>query len=148
MTMPNDGGLRLMFRQRFPRWMWTPIETSTMLGVADSHYLAPNGVEGWVEYKSTDTLRVTFRPAQPAWLDRRAKLGGRTTIAIRRRPSARKFAGLDELYLVDGAHAVALWRSTLDQVPAVCVGAHGARSWDWKAIEKFLTRDFGTTAVG
>jgi hypothetical protein len=83
---------------------------------------------------------VTFRPFQPAWLVKHAGLGGRATIAIRRRPAARKLSHLDELWLADSAVAFRLRDEGLSTELALCVGERGPRSWDWAAVERFLLR--------
>jgi hypothetical protein len=69
-----------------------------------------------------------------------AELGGRATIAICRRPAARKLAHLDELWLADGAVAFRLRDKELSPGLALCVGDRGPRSWDWAAVERFLLR--------
>jgi hypothetical protein len=138
--MSDDGRLRPMFRERFPKWQWTPIENAVAWGTPDAAYLAPGGVGGWAEFKFTDTLRVTFRPFQPAWLAKHVELGGRATIAIRRRPRARKFSGVDELWLADGAVAFRLRDEELSPELALCVGARGPRSWDWAVVGQILLR--------
>ena len=79
-----DGGLRALFRQNIPTFMWTSIETGgTGRGISDSNYLAAGGIEGWIEYKTTTIHAVGMRPEQVGWIDRRHRLGGRVWIAIR-----------------------------------------------------------------
>jgi hypothetical protein len=137
----SDGGLNRLLRERFRSWHWVRVESwSTGSGIPDVEYCAPGGVAGWLELKATTTLRVVFRLGQPAWLDRRARLGGRASILVRRVPTARKLQGIDELWLVDAEHALALWRSNLSQVPATFVGSPGPKHWDWTAVERFLLR--------
>jgi hypothetical protein len=134
-----DGGLSTLLRQHFLHWQLTRLESGgTARGIPDLEYAAPGGVSGWIELKRTTTQRVAFRPGQVGWLHRRASLGGRATLAIRRQPTARKFAGADELWLIDAIHALALMQSGLDQVPAACAGVGGPKQWDWSAVERFL----------
>jgi hypothetical protein len=136
----RDGGLHELLRRRLAGWQLTRIESMAGPGVPDCEYCAPGGVSGWLEYKLTATWRVAFRPFQPAWLSRRAQLGGRAAVLVRRTPAARKHSHLDELWLVDGKHAFDLQRLGLDRVPAICAG-DAVRRWDWAAVEAFLRRD-------
>ncbi len=80
----TDGGLRRIFRDKFPEWQWTSIETGAVSpGTPDAEYCAPNGVSGWIEYKKADHWKVTFQPLQIPWIHKRARLGGKVFIAVR-----------------------------------------------------------------
>jgi hypothetical protein len=81
----DDGGLRVIFRDHLPEFHWQSVETGgTGQGVPDANYCA-DGCEGWVEYKWTDGWACTLKPEQIGWHDRRARAGGITWIAVRRR---------------------------------------------------------------
>jgi hypothetical protein len=144
----SDGGLNRLLRERFRSWHWVRVESwSTGAGIPDVEYCAPGGVTGWLETKATSTLRVVFRLGQPAWLDRRARLGGRASILVRRIPAARKLTVADELWLVDGGDALRLRTEGLSTALGLCVGARGPQSWDWGIVERFLLRDPGEFRV-
>jgi hypothetical protein len=102
LPMKIDGGLRPMFRDRFPSWHWTSIETLTVNGVPDAEFCF-DASQGWIEYKFTSGYQVGLRPEQIGWALRRARAGGRSFIAVRR--TADK---VDELYLFAGADAARL----------------------------------------
>jgi len=111
-----DGGLRALLRGKIPEFHWTSIETGgTANGVPDTNYLAPGGAEGWIECKRARFWSVEFQTGQAAWLHRRARLGGRAWLAVRR-------AG-DELWLVPGGLALAVERGGL-----LALG----EAWDWR----------------
>lgn len=146
-----------MFREHIPEAAWTSVETGgTAKGVADSNYLFSVGIEGWIEYKATRGagMAVTFKPGQAAWLQRRARMGGRSWVAVRRAaPATGLFAAMDELWLVPGAWAIELDHHGLDWVSrrwhemdgwAVHRGRLGGRwaggvsSWHWGEVERAL----------
>lgn len=64
---------------------WQPIELSQGVGVPDLNYCV-NGREGWAELKvdrkSPLSLSHILRPAQYAWMVRRANSGGRVQVII------------------------------------------------------------------
>jgi len=78
-------------KDKFPQACWQRIETSAGSGVPDLNYCFPDGREGWIELKGTNSIsfkrtkgerlkgqlcRVSLRPAQLAWhLDRLAHQG-------------------------------------------------------------------------
>jgi hypothetical protein len=137
----SDGDLRLLFRKRFSDWQWSPIESgSTTLGLPDSEFCAPGGVAGWLEFKLTHAHAVKFRPLQTHWLETRAGLGGRCAVAVRRRPTAKQYAGVDELWLVAGRDAPRLEAEGISAAVGLCVGARGPASWNWAVVEEFLRR--------
>lgn len=103
----RDGGLRQLVQKNIPEADWCPVETSgTGRGVPDLNYCL-NGYEGWIECKATDTRAVDLRPEQVAWLERRARAGGRVTVMVRRKHSGgpRKGDPVDEIWVLDGAYA-------------------------------------------
>jgi hypothetical protein len=135
----RDGGLRALFRARFPTWQWSAIESDfTATGIPDSEYCTLDGVSGWIEFKQIDADAVRLRPLQINWIERRAGRQGRVTIAIRRRPSSIAAKGRDELWLVPGIYVRELADEGLKAVPALLIGAGGPTSWNWAAVEAIL----------
>lgn len=130
-----DGGLRSLFRGCIPTFHWTSIETGgTAMGVADSNYLARGGIEGWIEFKRTQRptgYSVKFQTGQAAWLHRRARLGGRAWLAVRRG---------EELWMVPGAHALIVQRIGLERLGGLAAGvwAGDPARWDWAAVADML----------
>jgi hypothetical protein len=138
----RDGGLRALFRARFSTWQWSAIESGfTATGVPDSEFCTLGGVTGWVEFKQIDADAVRLRPLQVNWIERRAGRRGRVTIAIRRRPTATKLRGRDELWLMPGIYVRELADEGLKAVPALLMGVGGPASWDWAAVEAFLVAE-------
>lgn len=145
---PRDGGLRAIFRDHL-KWQWTPIETSTVPGVPDSEFCSPNGGQGWIEFKMTTAWAVVFQPFQSAWLDRRARYGGRAWIAVRRRPIARRYAGNDELWLVGASQAIGLEEFGLRYVfPHALISEGGPAKWNWGDIARTLEGEVPRRAEG
>ena len=135
-----DGGLRSLFRANLPQFHWQSVETGlTGLGVPDSNFCAAGGIEGWVEYKQTDGWAVTLRPEQVGWLTRRARLGGRVWVAVRRCHTGGPRLGppVDQLWLVPGRLAVAAATGGLRH-PAVAGDAlqwaGGPARWPWPVV--------------
>lgn len=144
--MRADGGLRTLFRQKFPDFMWQSIEVGTVgRGVPDSHYLAPGGLSGWVEFKATETYAAGLRPEQVAWLSRYGRLGGRACVAVRRRHGGglRRGEPVDELYVFGAADAVRLDREGLLGPTPLLVCRGGVRRWDWDLVRSALLSDVG-----
>jgi hypothetical protein len=135
----KDGGLRPLFRQKFKAWQWSSIETAgTASGVPDSEFCTPTGIQGWIEFKQTTIFFVVIKPLQVAWLMRRCRYGGNAWIAVRRTPSAVKYNHLDELWLMSGDQAEALYYDGLNGTTAMCWGG-GPSNWNWDEISKILT---------
>lgn len=144
MPQQRDGGLRFLFSRHLRSAWWIPIETwSTGQGVADTHYVFPGGVAGWIEFKVTDGWSVKISPEQIAWHERYARQGGRTFLAVRRqvRAGPRRNAA-DELWLYPGQLIRTVHQSGL--VPgtrhAVGVWPGGPAFWPWDAVEFSLRR--------
>lgn len=137
--MSDDGGLRKIFRDNIPSWQWSSIETAgTTSGVPDSEFMSTEGVQGWIEYKKTHIFYVQVKSFQVAWLMRRTRMGGNAWIAVRRMPTARKYNGADELWLMSGNQAEALFYNGLNGVHALCWSG-GPSGWDWEEISHTLT---------
>lgn len=130
--MSSDGNLRTLFRTHLPTFFWTTVETGhVQQGVPDSHYLAPSGVAGWIEFKRVLSGNVVkFRPFQLPWLDRYARMGGRCFVAVRYRN--------DDLLLYRGADALALSHDGLAGAAPVGRWVGGIRYWNWVEVSKYL----------
>lgn len=140
-----DGGLRKIFAQNFSEAMWQSVETwSTGQGVPDVHYIFPNGISGWIEYKKTTAWAIDIDKEQSAWLERYARLGGRCFIAVRRQTAGGPRHGppVDELWLFRGADARALMLGGLRAagLAALVRTPGGPAAWDWQAVKAVLTR--------
>jgi hypothetical protein len=136
-----DGGLSGIFRERFRRFHWQRIESMlTGNGIPDSNYCV-DGIEGWIEWKKTDSNRVPLRPDQVGWHLRRARAGGRTFIAIRKRHNGgpRLGAAVDSLYLYRGADARNLVERGLVVSPLGRWDGGPAR-WHWPVIETLILK--------
>jgi hypothetical protein len=87
--------LRKSFREHIPQFDWCSLESGmTGRGIPDANYCY-NGIEGWIEFKSSHHWRVKMRPGQIGWIERRIDHGGRAYVAVRRDAS--------ELWLYHGA---------------------------------------------
>jgi hypothetical protein len=135
--MKQDGGLRWLFRTRLPRAQWTSVETGgTASGVPDCEYCFPGGAQGWVEMKLTRAWAVRFAPAQVAWVGRRARLGGRITLAVRR------INGIeDQLWLVEGALIGVLREEGLKDCALLGQWTGGPAKWPWDRVGEILRRN-------
>lgn len=135
----SDGGLRGEFRKQFPTWHWSSIETgATASGVPDSEFCTPQGIQGWLEFKFTKIFYVQIKPLQVAWLMRRCRYGGNAWIAVRRTPESKKWAGVDELWLMPGSQAEPLFHNGLYGVSAWCWDG-GPSTWNFNEIGSLLT---------
>lgn len=148
-----DGGLRGRIAQGIVGPHWQAIETGgTGLGIPDLEGCW-GGHSVWIECKATEGWAVGLRPEQIAWLQRRARVGGSSWIAVRRQgkkwwlPSAayRGYAdgagepellaptrAVDELWLWDGSLASHIAEHGLDcgLRPALYLRA----PWNWDAV--------------
>jgi hypothetical protein len=135
----KDGGLRSLFRRQFNSWQWSSIETAgTATGVPDSEFCTPTGCQGWVEFKQTKVFYVHVKPLQVSWLMKRCRYGGNAWIVARRTPSAAKFAGEDQLWLMRGDQAEALFNRGLNGVHALCWEG-GPSNWNFDEVAEALT---------
>jgi hypothetical protein len=134
----KDGDLRTLFRIRFREWQWTSVETAgTASGVPDSEFCTPGGVQGWIEFKLTHINKVAIRPFQVAWLDRRCRYGGNAWIAIRRQPNSLRESGVDQLILMNGDQAKALYEIGIDGTKRV-EWEGGLGNWNWTEVGNIL----------
>lgn len=141
-----DGRLRKTFRERMPDFHWTSVETGAIMGgVPDSEYCW-DGCQGWVEHKWTDAWAVKFQPGQTAWMLRRARAGGRATLAVRRSCAAGpRRPPTDELFLFRGWAAALVEREGLRGAAVAGAGLlyhgfNGPARWDWVAVRAALLR--------
>lgn len=141
-----DGGLRILFRKHIPSFHWTSIESGmTGSGIPDSEYCSPAGESGWIEHKGVlNGWKPEIRPAQVAWLTRRARMGGRAFIAVRREAYAgpKRGPAVDELWLIKGSAAPRLRSEGLKgllKADMIGVWWSGVLKWDWGAIAQHLT---------
>jgi hypothetical protein len=140
--MKLDGGLRKLFRENIPG-DWQSIEAESVgRGVPDANYCI-RGREGWVEFKQTKGWTIDLRPEQVGWLERRARNGGRVTIAIRQKAKeGSRREARDVLWLIGGSYAslakIHGLRSSL--ISTYCIGRYegGPKHWDWEAIAEAL----------
>lgn len=130
--MKIDGGLRPMFRDRFPEWHWTSIETMTVNGVPDAEFCF-DGVQGWCEYKFTSGWAIALRAEQIGWNARRARAGGRSFIVVRRTNGPD-----DELYIFRGADAANLKATGIRGVTPVLRSTGGPARWNWEMVSNVL----------
>jgi len=141
----TDGELRKKFQEFIPQFHWQSVETwSTGQGVPDCNFCG-FGKEGWIEFKKTETMRVTVSPEQVAWMERRMRNGGRCFVAVRRRHSggARKGDAVDELWLFDGQAIRILKNEPLVAVPLNFLlkkTSGGPTEWDWPKVCELLLR--------
>lgn len=136
-----DGDLRKIFREHLPHMHWTPIETAlTGSGVPDANSCY-NGIEFWVEYKSTSGWSVVIRPEQVGWLYRRARAGGRCFVAVRRHSlGGVRSDPVDDLYIFPGASAPGLRTRTLRELEPLGLFSGGPGRWDWDGVQALLLR--------
>lgn len=142
----SDGELRMKFKQFLPEVHWQSIETwSTGQGVPDMNGCSES-IEFWIEAKKTNGFTVDVEPHQIAWLERRARAGGRTFVAVRRLAAAgpRRGAACDEFYLFRGIDARALKQHGLKiDGPAALVHCSGGPArWNWHTIKAHLIGAF------
>jgi hypothetical protein len=98
-----------------------------------------DGVEIWVENKTTEGWAVGLRPEQYAWAARRMRAGGRVFTAVRRHCSAGpRRPAADELYLFSGTQGQELILGSLKTVTPLGVWTGRPAAWDWAAIQSVL----------
>lgn len=94
------------------------------------------GIEGWVECKATDGWTVDLDRHQSGWLFRRARLGGRAWVAVRRRHGGgpRRGPPVDELWMVPAALARQARAHGLRGAGDCWRTAGGPARWDWAGV--------------
>lgn len=135
--MSVDDGLRALFRSHLKKVHWTTVETGMVQRGAPDLYGA-DGATFWVECKSVRRgWAVRFQPAQIGWLLSHARHGGRSFVAVRRRPIRER---ADELWMYDGKNARELRDDGLRaNVSPLLVERLGPRLWDWGRVLSVLT---------
>ena len=136
-----DGGLSSLFQKHIPEAHWQRIEVGgTGKGVPDLNYCI-DGVEGWIELKQTSAWAVIIRPEQIGWIERRVRVGGRVSVAVRRKTEGGPRNGdpKDELWLYSGKDVRALADSGIGGSGAAFIGTDGPARWDWAAVRAVLT---------
>lgn len=137
----TDGGLRQLFPQHLCDAHWQSIETGALgTGTPDAEYCFPGGLQGWVEYKVASAIAVKIRPGQIGWAERRARMGGRVTLAVRQKvPRGPRRTPVDALFLYRGADIRAVHLNGL-ATPPLAVWGGGPARWDWTRVRAILTR--------
>jgi len=142
--MTTDGDLRAIFARRILDAHWQSIETGgTGRGIPDSNYCLNSGEEGWVEFKKTTGWALSIQAEQIAWIERRARVGGRVFVAVRRKTAGGPRAGkaVDQLWLL-GPEAARL-RTVGPVLSAGLVRGcwdGGPARWNWLEIRHLLSR--------
>src|SRR5215475_555002 len=134
----KDGGLRSIFRDQFRSWHWNTIEVGIIAGgIPDNEFCTPSGIQAWIEFKQTKIYSVQLKPLQVAWHMKRCRYHGNSWIAVRRTPQSIRDAGKDQLWLMWGDQAEALFREGLHGVKAHCWEG-GPSEWNRKEVEDIL----------
>jgi len=140
-TYMIDGGLRQILQQNMRNVHFQSIETGgTGRGIPDLNGCL-NGVESWIELKSTDAWNVVIRPEQVGWAEKRIRHGGRVFLATRRRHDGgpRKGPAVDELWIHRGSDIRHVSRLGLQEGPPPLIKSGGGPSrWLWPVIEEIL----------
>lgn len=125
-----DGELRKIFRKHLRGFDLLSVETGgTTSGVPDLNYARDN-IEGWIECKAADHWRITVRPMQVGWCERRLRYNNRVFCAVRR--------GKAELWLYHASAMRRLMHERLDIVEPLGHWTGGAAAWDWDVITQLL----------
>jgi len=137
-----DGDLHKLFRHYIPAADWQRIESGAIgIGVPDLNGCL-SSVEVWIENKKTTTWKVhNIQPAQVAWIERRARKGGRVFVAVRQL-SASVSKPRDSLWLLSWrAPRFLIQGGSLMGLPPEDVhvlSAGGPAKWDWRDVENIL----------
>ena len=128
--MTIDGSLRSTFRRHLPDFDWVSVETGlTERGVPDSNYCC-DGVEGWIEHKTCRGWRVSIRPEQVAWCERRLRHGGHVFLAVRKPDYG--------MWLFAGENMRRLLDNRVCDLSPLGVWVGSPSRWDWEQIRKLL----------
>ncbi len=143
MRSPDDG-LRALIRTHLPAAHWTTVESGALSPGTPDLEGCLDGVVSWVECKATSGWRVHLRPAQVGWHTRRARAGGRSFVAVRRRAAAgpRRGAAVDELWVLVGRAAPLLLDAGINapSLEPLLLGrtVGGPARWDWPRVAGWL----------
>lgn len=135
-----DDGLRKLFHDNIGRIHFQAMELGVVgVGVPDTNYCA-DGVDGWIEMKSTDAHAVELEAGQVGWILRRMRNGGRVFVATRRRHDGgpRKGLACDELWMHEGWDAAQLKAEGLLSCPPILQMEGGPSRWDWDHVRETL----------
>jgi len=136
----KDGGLRPIFRNKFSLWQWTTIEVGAIAGgIPDNEFCTPFGISGWIEFKRTSIFYVHLKPLQVSWLMQRCRFGGDAWIGVRRTPESQRETGVDQLWLMRGDQAEALYYHGLEGVYGLCWDG-GPSEWNFTEIGNYLSK--------
>lgn len=134
--MSIDGGLRKEFHKRIKPCRWTAIETGGVSpGTPDSNYCLPGGIEGWIEFKLTDTsdnMRWSWQPGQFSWAKAQVSVGGRWLLGVRRRTAL-----VDQLWMftLRDVEQNGMPINKLNEMPTNnCYGFVRPSTWDWLRV--------------
>ncbi len=124
------------------RWHWISVETGlTAPGCPDSNACC-DGVEIWVELKSTASRRIVFQPFQPPWIHRRVRHGGNVWIMVRQKHDGGVRIGppIDSLWLFFGDVVLELFTHGLESTLMSGRWDGGPRNWNWSEIDALLRK--------
>jgi hypothetical protein len=127
-----DGDLLKVLRSHLPRADFVGVETSTTRGLPDVNYCL-DGAEGWIELKVVRGLKISIRPEQVGWMERRLARGGRVLLAARWRTTK-----IDRLIVVAGSACRLLRTERITAVPVLGCWHGGPSRWDWEEVAEVL----------
>ena len=126
----SDGELRKIFRKHLTGFDLLAVETGgTTSGVPDLNF-ARADIEGWIEMKKAEHWRVSIRPMQIGWCERRLRYNKRVFCAVRRADT--------ELWLFHASQMRRLMKERVDAVPCLGHWTGGAAKWEWDRIGSIL----------
>lgn len=137
--MAIDGGLWSLIHQHIAG-DFQRIELGAVgPGVPDINFCI-DGVEGWIELKTTDTYTVPFRLGQVAWAARRTRAGGRVLLLTRRIHGGgpRKGDPVDELWVHWGKDVLEVHNGGLLAATPLLYQVGGPRLWSWHQVREAL----------
>jgi len=121
-----------LLKRHLPSWHWVRIESAgTGAGIPDLNGCKA-GVEVWIECKRLiGGKKVDLSAFQATWLERRARVGGRTFVAARDN---------ETFLLFSGARASELRMFGVKPVSVLFSRIGGMRDEDWSEVERCLTK--------
>jgi len=132
-----DGGLGKLLQEHLRDVHWQRIETGgTGRGTPDINGCW-RGIEIWIELKQATHWQVEIQPEQVAWIERRARAGGRVFVMVRQKRTI--------LWLLRPTAARCLIRGTrLDMIPdAIYRGEGGPSAWQWQRLREAMFAPLG-----